>query len=123
MKKEEAKPTNEPIDYSAFKGEYVKIISGEDKVEYSAKVINLYNGKLTLNLADGNERILSLAYVHSINRIDKPIDFKLITRIETKKRNPKKKKEAWMEEEKKGNENEEKDDEDDSLEGLVSKDE
>jgi len=123
MKKEEAKPADAPIDYSVFKGKYVKIISGEDKIEYSAKVIDLYNNKIRLNLADGNGRILSLAYIHSINLIDKPLDFKLTKRIETKKRKGKKKDMLYEEEsEKKDDDDGEKGEEGD-LEDKASKDE
>ena len=128
MKKEQAKPACEPADYSAFKDKYVKIVSGADRIEYSARVIDLYHDKITLNLADGTEKILSLGYIHSIYSIEKPSDFKMTAKKGTKRKKEKKKDTLnFPEIEKKTEENEdedkEKDDDKDNLEERVSDDE
>jgi hypothetical protein len=126
MRKEQAKPADEPINYSAFKDRYVKITSGADRIEYSARVIDLYHNKITLNLADGTERKIDINYIHSISPIEKPLDFKQISpKTEAKKGKAKKKEDAlnFPEIEEKNDKNEEKDDENNSLEGIVSKDE
>jgi len=126
MDKEQAKPADKSIDYSAFKGgEYVKIISGKDKVEYSAKVIDLYNDKIRLNLADGTEKKLDINYIHSINIIDKPSDFKPIS-LKIVEKKIRKIRKSIENNEGKGKSREkdgENDGDNDSLEGRVSNDE